>query len=388
MEIGHDVKRLVFLVSEDWYFCSHRLPLALAAKEAGYAVTVITRVSEHGERMRNAGLNVVDFSMSRSGTNPLRELRTAIRLCRLYRRLAPDIVHHVALKPIVLGSIAAWMARVPRVVNAVAGLGYSFNGEDLHVRVLRPILRRLLRLLLGRPGTSVIVQTPYDAQALREMGLPDHQLTLMRGAGVDLCEVAMQPEPTGVPLVMLAARMLWDKGVGNFVDAARIIRSRGVDARFVLVGRRDDGNPRAISLEQLQAWQADGAVEWWGHSNDMASTLARCHVVCLPSFHEGIPKILLEACAAGRPIVASDIAGCREVVRSGVNGILVPVRDSELLAQAMQNLIEDPNLRTRLGIAGRRIAEQEFSMDQVIAETLSLYVHLDLDALRQTEARV
>lgn len=367
------MKRLVFLVSEDWYFCSHRMPLALAAKAAGYAVTVVTRVSEHGERMRNAGLNVVDFSMSRSGTNPLQELRTVMRLRRLYGQLQPDIVHHVALKPVVLGSIAAWMAKVPRIVNAVAGLGYSFNGEDLNVRVLRPVLRALLRWLLGRPGTSVIVQTPYDAQALREIGLPDRQLVLMRGAGVDLREVAMQPESTGAPVVMLAARMLWDKGVGDFVQAARLLRARGVDARFVLVGRRDAGNPRAISLEQLEQWQAEGSVEWWGHCNDMAATLAQCHVFCLPSFHEGIPKVLLEACAAGRPIVASDIAGCREVVRPGVNGVLVPVQQPQQLADALESLIIDPTSRKRLGGAGRRIAEEQFSMDAVIAMTLALY---------------
>jgi len=366
---------LAFVVSEDWYFCSHRLPLAVAALAAGYRVSVITRVGEHGELMRRAGLNVVPFLMSRSGINPIHELRTVDELRRLYLNLKPDIVHHVALKPVVLGSIAARLAKVPRVINAVAGLGYLSISSGFRARALRHLLRVLLRFLLRYPGTTVIVQNEFDAQAMRDLGLADSKLSVIRGAGVDLAWQSVHAEAEGTPVVMLAARLLWDKGVGDFVEAARILNARGVVARFVLVGRPDAGNPRAVPVKQLEQWRSEGPVEWWGHSADMNATLARCHVFCLPTFYgEGIPKVLLEAAAAGRPIVASDIPGCREVVRPDVNGLLVPQRNPQRLAEALQALIEDPARRRRLGVAGRRIAEEEFSVEKVIAATLALYV--------------
>ena len=367
-------RRLAFLVSEDWYFCTHRLALALAAVERGYEVTVITRVNEHGDRMRRAGLSVIPMEMSRSGMHPLRELATVRGILQIYRELRPDVVHHVALKPVVLGSLAARLAGVPRVVNAIAGFGYVFASREPKAALLRPVLRTVLPVLLDRPGVTTIVQNVEDEATLSRLGIAPARCRLIRGAGVDLRAVTPVQERSGLPVVMLAARMLWDKGVGEFVEAARLLRARGCDARYVLVGRPDPGNPKSVPESQLARWHDEGVVEWWGYSRDINETLASCHVFCLPTFYgEGIPKILLEAAAAGRAIIASDIAGCREVIRNNVNGVLVKPRDSGALAEAVYTLLGNPSLRQRLGQSARRAVEQAFSLEHVIDATMAVY---------------
>lgn len=363
---GH---RLLFFVSEDWYFVSHRLPLAVAAKNAGYAVTVLTRVRAHGETIRAAGLDLVPFELDRSGMNPLRELGTLLRLIAAYRRLAPTLVHQVAMKPVLYGSLAALFAGRPRVVNALAGMGWLFTGAARGG--VRAWVARALGALLGRG--MAIVQNPDDAALLGALGVPEGRIRRIPGAGVDLDRFRPCPEPPGPVTVVLPARLLWDKGVGEFVAAARLLRDRGVAARFVLAGRPDPANPASVSPKDVQAWVDEGVVEALGWVDDMAALWAQSHIACLPSYREGMPKALLEAAACGRPIVTTDAIGCREVVRDGVEGLLVPVRDVGRLADALQRLIEDPALRVRLGAAARARAEGEFGLDAVIRATLAVY---------------
>lgn len=367
-------RRLTFVVSEDWYFCTHRLPLALAAVRHGYQVTVITRVGEHGERMRRSGLNVVPMEISRSGMHPLKEMGTIRRLADIYREVKPDVVHHVALKPVVLGTIAARLAGVPQVVNAIAGFGYVFASGEAKATLLRPVLRTVLRILLNRPAVTTIVQNTEDEAALSRLGISVARRRLIRGAGVDLQAISPTPEKPGPPVVMLAARMIWDKGVGEFVEAACLLRKRIDDARFVLVGRPDPGNPKSVPESQLKRWQEEGVVEWWGYSQNINETLASCHIFCVPTFYgEGIPKILLEAAAAGRAIIASDIAGCREVIQHEVNGVLIPPRCPPALAGAIERLLEDASLRRKFGERARHTVEQAFSQEEVIRSTLGVY---------------
>ena len=365
--------KLLFLVTEDWYFVSHRLPLAVAAREAGYEVAVATRIREKAEAIESAGIRVIPFEMDRRSMNPLRELPTLFRLWRLYRRERPDIVHLVALKPVLLGGLVARLAGVGGVVAAVAGLGFLFSGEGRAPLVAR-LLTWLLPYLIGEG--RVIAQNPEDAAMLDRCGIPATHIRLIRGAGVDTAWSIPLPEHHDTPLVVLPARLLRDKGVAEFVAAARLLRQRGVQARFALVGAPDPANPACVSEAELRAWAAEGAVEYWGHREDMREVYAACQVVCLPSYREGLPKSLLEAAAAGRPIVTTDVPGCREVVRHEDNGLLVPARDVAALADALARLIADPALRARMGQRGRERAVAEFSNERVIGETLEVYREL------------
>ena len=366
--------RLLFLVTEDWYFCSHRLPLAQAAIEAGYDVVVVTRVREHAEAIRSAGIQLIPFEISRHGINPVTELLALIRLARIYLRQRPQIVHHVALKPIVLGSMAARLAGVPYKVNAVTGLGYVFTSKQTKARLLRPLMKRMLKFCMTQPGSHAIFQNPEDQDDVLKMGMGNISSTLVRGAGVDPVTFRERAESAGVPVVVLAARMLRDKGVADFVDAIKILKKRGIQFRAVLAGKPDDGSPDSIPERQLLEWHDSGVVEWWGHVTDMPGILAASHIVCLPSTdREGIPKVLLEAAASGRPIVTSDIPGCREIVRHEVNGLLVPPRNAPALADALMRLIEAPALRKEFGHAGRKLVEAGFSLQRVHSAILNVY---------------
>lgn len=365
--------KLLFLVTEDWYFVSHRLPLARAARAAGYEVTVVTRLSRHGALLEAAGLRVIPFAMARRGMGPLRLAREVFGLQRLYRREKPDIVHHVALKPIVVGGIAARLAGVKASVSAFAGMGFLFAAEG-RLPLARALLERWLPWLVGRG--AAIVQNAEDAALLRRLGIPPQRLHWVAGAGVDVEQFSPQALPQGEAVVMLPARLLWDKGVGEFVAAARSLRRQRSDARFVLVGDPDPDNPASVSEADLAQWVREGVVEWWGRSDDMAATLGRAHVVCLPSYREGLPKVLLEAMACGRACVTTDTPGCRDAVRHGDNGLLVPPRDAQALAGAIARLLDDPLERTRMGARGRERAVAEFSQERVIEATLRIYREL------------
>ena len=366
--------KLLFVVTEDWYFVSHRLPLAVAARKAGFDVAVATRVGGHGEMIQAAGIRLVPFGLSRHRGNPLREVAA---LVRLYRHERSAIVHHVALKPVIYGALAARLAGVPHVVNAVAGLGWLFTSRGLVARTLRPVICKLLSWLLGAPHSRTIVQNPDDFGLLIKMGVPENRLRLIRGSGVDteifIPVLESPPEPV---TVLFSARMLWDKGVGEFVEAARLLTQAGVKARFVLVGDPDPGNPASVSEATLRTWHGQNGVEWWGRRDNMPEVFRVAHIVCLPSYREGLPKVLLEAAACGLPIVTTDAPGCREIVRDGDNGFLAPVRDAPALAVALRSLIDNVALRTEMGRRARAIVLAEFSQERVIAETLAVYQEL------------
>ncbi|MCA1925495.1 MAG: glycosyltransferase family 4 protein [Thiobacillus sp.] len=362
--------KLLFVVTEDWYFVSHRLPLAVAARRAGFDVAVATREGRHGEVIRSAGIRLIPFALSRRGGNPLAEV---IALWRLYRHEKPDLVHHVALKPVMYGALAAWLAGVPAQVNAVAGLGWLFTSSSGVLRLARPALRWMLGRLLDRPHSLTIVQNPQDQSLLERAGVSASRLRLIRGAGVDLQIFRPVIPPGGAVCIVLVARMLWDKGVGEFVEAARLLTGAGVNARFVLVGDPDPANPASVPESTLRRWHGQHGVEWWGRREDMPAVLQAAHIACLPSYREGLPKSLLEAAACGLPIVTTDAPGCREVVREGVNGLLVPVRDAAALAAALKKLIDDVGLRRSMGEQSRLRAETEFGLETVIAQTLAVY---------------
>lgn len=365
-------RRVTFFVTVDWYFCHHYLALACAVRDAGYRVSVITGVDAHAGRIRSEGLELIPFEISRKGMNPFTELRTVLRLIRVLRVQRPDLLHNIAQKPVLYGSLAARFSAVPAVVNAVAGMGYLFTSSDLKARLVRGLVGGAYRALLSASGVRVLVQNLDDrAQVSALTGV---EPTLIPGSGVDVGRFVPRAERPGPVTVLLASRMLWDKGIGELVEAARILKSRGNDARFVLVGKPDPGNPRSVTEAELRAWQDEGCVEWWGFRSDMPQVLAQAHIACLPSYYrEGLPKFLIESAAAGLPLVTTDATGCREAVDEGVNGFLVPPRDPRALAAVLGRLIDDPALCSRLGERSREIAEQRFASDLIHARVLSVY---------------
>ena len=369
-------RRLAFVVTEDWYFWSHRLALAKAAMDAGFEVTVVTRPAKHAERIRAAGLKLEDWSISRSQIGPWNEARAVLRLARIFRRIRPHIVHNVAIKPVVYGSAAAHLcgASKPAVVNALAGLGFVFASRSAKARLLRPALRCLLRVLLRRNGVYTICQNPEDMAALHGFGVAPGTMRLVRGAGVDLAAFRPSAEPAGPIVATMVSRMLRNKGAVELVEAGRILRARGAAVRIQLVGPPDPGNPASLRSEELEAWTREGLVEWLGPREDIAAIWASSHIAVLPStYGEGLPKSLLEAAACARPIVATDIPGCREIARHEDTGLLVRPGDPRALADAIERLSADTDLRERLGLRARALVEEEFSDQLINQQVLSLY---------------
>jgi glycosyltransferase involved in cell wall biosynthesis len=369
---------LIFFVSEDWYFCSHRLDLAISALKSGYEVEVITRVNFHGDTIRGKSLSLYPIDFHRSGKNPLKESLFLLRLYQHFRRRKPDIVHNVALKPVLYGTIAARLANNPAIVNALGGMGSLFISRSWKARAVRPALLKILRFLLQRKSSKLILQNQDDVDLfVHHAGLDPLKVALIKGAGVNVSEFINLPETKSKPTVVLASRMLWDKGVGEFVEAAQMLRKNGINANFFLAGDPDPENPSSISRTQLEQWNSEGYVQWIGRMDNMSNFLSSVHIVCLPTYYgEGVPKILIEAASCGRAIVTTDWPGCRDIVRDNENGLLVPIKDPIALAHAIQKLIDDPELRHRMGKRGREIVEKEFSQEQVIRETLAVYEEL------------
>ena len=368
--------RLLFLVNIPRFFMSHRLALALAARDAGHEVHVAT--SDHDRenvaRIRATGLTWHGLPLHQHGTNPMLELGALGSILGLYRELRPDLVHHVTVKALLYGNLAARLSGVPAVVNTVSGLGYVFSSRDRRSRLLRGAVSQGYRLLLRHPNACTIFQNPDDRQHFVQRGLVRAgQTRVIRGSGVDVRLFSPQPEPGGIPRVLFVGRLLWQKGLAEFVEAARRLRQEGVIGRLAIAGYGEPGNPDNVPETTLAAWQEDGLVDWLGQRDDMPQVYAGAALVCLPSWREGVPRALIEAAACGRALVASDVPGCREIVEHGVNGLLVPPRDAASLADALRRLLEDTALRRRMGAAGRELAVQEFSLERVNAETLALY---------------
>ncbi|WAW09111.1 glycosyltransferase family 4 protein [Oxalobacter vibrioformis] len=373
----HFKPKLLYLLTEDSFFCSHFMERALAARAAGYDVVVAARENTQGERIRAAGLCFIAIPFNRSGMNPLRELGVLLKIWKLYRQERPAIVHQVSAKPILYGSLAARLSGVPAVVNAPVGMGYIFSSSDFRARILRPWLRLAYRFFTNPEPSKVIFENPDDLSSfVNWKAVRPADTVLIKGAGVNLDHFQPMEKPEAIPVVVLTARMLRDKGVDEFVSAAHRLYDESVKARFVLVGAPDPVNPTSITIEMLNAWNGRKNVEWWGWREDVAAVLQDAHIVCLPSYREGLPKSLIEAAACGLPIVTTDTTGCREVVDDGKNGFLVPVRDVASLANALKKLILDSGMRQRMGAYSRKKAEAEFSSGQVIRETLAVYSQL------------
>ena len=367
-------RHLVYVITEDWFFASHFLDRAIAAVEAGYKVTVVTRCRDAAREFKIHGLFTENIELSRRGLNPITELATILRLRSTLKRLKPDIVHNIALKPVVLGSLAAQLAGVRNIVNAPVGMGYVFTSQESKARVLRPIVKVLIRYVLGRRNRHVIIENHDDFENLVSGGFANHDsIALIKGAGVDVRKFAHRPELAEPVKVIMVSRLLRDKGVHEFIDAAKTVRSKNNNVQFLLVGDIDDGNPTSINSAAIADLANSKDVTWLGARTDIAKLLAESHIACLPSYREGLPKSLIEAASVGRPIVTTDVPGCREVVTHMINGLLVKPRDAQALASAIEKLADDPKLRKSMGEENRRKAEAQYANEIIINQTQSVY---------------
>lgn len=370
-------RRLLFVVNNPAFFLSHRLPLAQAAQTSGFDVHVATMDGPSVPLIGEHGFVHHVIPLSRSGKNPLQEMRSIHALWRLCRQIRPDILHAVTIKPVLYAGIAARLARVPAYVAAISGLGYLFTRRQAGADVLKWVVTRLYRLALGHPNSRVIFQNHADQKVLQDAGVVrPAQSVLIRGSGVDLAVFRYVPEPSEPVVALCVARLLQDKGILEFVEAARMTQRAGSDIRWVLVGSPDPGNPVSIAETTVRAWHVDGVIEWLGERTDIAALYQQAHIAVLPSYREGLPKSLIEAAASGRAIVTSDVPGCRDAIDPGKSGLLVPPRDAVALAAAVQDLAADASRRHAMGLAGRELAERDFDIHKIVQKHLDVYASL------------
>ena len=365
------------MVNTPEFFLSHRLPLAVAAQKAGYEVHIATADSPDLQDIQLQGFTHHIVPFTRSGQNPLSELAVLLCLVKLFRRVKPALVHLITIKPVLYGGIAARLAGIKSVVSAVSGLGTVFLADSYVARIRRGLVTHLYRAAFKQKRLAVIFQNPDDRDAFLGLkALKLEQVRIIRGSGVSLVDYPCVPEPEGKTVVVMAARLLKDKGVFEFVEAAQLLQGRGLSVEMRLIGSPDPGNPTSVTRQELDQWAAEGQVELLGYRNDIAAQYAAANIVCLPSYREGLPKSLVEAAACGRAVVTTDVPGCRDAITPEVTGLLVPVKDAVGLANAIQVLIEDPELRKKMGRAGTSLAEEAFAIEKIVEQHMDIYQEL------------
>ena len=367
-------KKIIYLISEDWFFKSHFMDRAKAAKDAGFTVYILSNM-EKCNVVDDGEFNYIDIKIKRSGANIICILSEIFRVFMWYSRIKADVVHHVGLKLIIIGSFASLLVRSGTVVNAPVGMGFIFSSNSLKARLLRPFVWLTLRFALAGSDKVTVVENTDDLRALSSHGVVrPSQIELIEGAGIDLNKFPyVKRQDTNIPIIMLASRMLKEKGVREFVSAAAHLRKSKRAARFVLVGAPDPQNLGTIKAQELNEWDRQGIIEWWGHSNNIYDSLSSADIFCLPSYREGLPKVLLEASASGCAIITTDVPGCREVVQHMRTGILVKPRDYASLAHAIEQLVDDYPLRVSLAREARSQVEVKFSNEIIIKKTMKIY---------------
>jgi glycosyltransferase involved in cell wall biosynthesis len=366
--------KVLFIANTDWYLFNFRLALANFLRAKGFEVVMVSPPGKFVPEIQKAGYRWIEWAVGRRTMLPTNEVKAIQKLTDILKTEEPVLVHHFTIKPVLYGSLAARIAHIPAVVNSVTGLGYIFLTGGLTGRFLRFLVLPMYRIAFAHPNLQVIFENGNDQNTFIRFGLIKSQDTyIIHGVGVDTEWFFPIPEPAAnPPLIVFPARMLLDKGLGTLIDAARILKQKQ-DVRIILVGEPDPGNPATVSKDMLKDWEKEGLVEWWGFQREMCKIYQNAHIITLPSFGEGLPTVLIEAAACGRPIVTTDVSGCRDVVKDGINGLLVPPNDPASLADALETLILNPTLRKQMGEEGRRIVLEEFTNERVNEETLKVY---------------
>lgn len=367
--------KIILAVNTLGSFISHRRGLYLKLRESHYVQVLLPTSEDHNAAQKEITPNeLLGFPMSRKGMNPLAELRTIFALYRLYKAQKPDLVHHFTIKPVIYGTIAARLAGVPKVVNSITGLGFVFTSTSVKAKVLGILVKNLYRFCFSSPKVQVIFQNLDDKDFFVANGIIDKTSGhLVEGSGVDVNKFTPTENLNKHPRILLASRLLIEKGIFEFMDAVQSLKSKGLNFEAVIAGDIDPANPGSISETQLRSWQQSGTVTFLGFQKDMVTLLKNTDIACLPSYREGLPMSLLEAMAAGKPLVTTDAPGCRATVRNGRNGFLVPTKSSAPLAEALEKLIADPTLRKKMGIESRALAIELFSKEKITAEIMKVY---------------
>jgi len=373
------MKTLLMVANVDWFFISHRLCIAQEASKLGWKVIVAAEDTGRGNEIEIDGIKFIDFKFSRSGTNPLDELKTLIQFRKLYKKISPDVVHHITLKPVIYGSVIAKVLKIKGVVNAISGLGYNFTGD--RQSLVQKIMLRLMRFGFNRKNLSIIFQNDDDEAELKKLGVIyfNNSIIKIKGSGVNLDEFSFSKMPSFERVkILLPIRMLWDKGVKELKGASDILKEKyNEKAQFILSGLADEENKAGVPASYLNEWQDGQYVIWIGYQKNMVEVYKNSHIVILPSYREGMPKTLIEACSIGRAIVTTDAIGCRECVDEGENGFKVPVYSINELAEALEKLILNPELIRKMGENSRIKAEKEFNVKAVISTHLKIYNDLN-----------
>lgn len=377
------MKNVLFVVNDMPFFISHRLPLALSLKELGLSVHVATPVCENLNILKNKYLSDISYHeivLSRGSSNPIKELLTIISLFRLYKKVNPDLVHLVTVKPVLYGSILAKIMKIPSVVLAISGLGAVFIKSSFKMRIVSNLVAFLYRFAFSHNKMRVIFQNNDDLKTLSQLAeLSQSKVALVSGSGVDLEKYSYVEEPNEECIkVAMVSRLLKDKGVLEYVEAARILKNKNININFLLVGDIDRDNPASITNEQIAVWRNEGIVEILGYSTEVHTLFASTNMVVLPSYREGSPKVLAEAAACGRAVVTTDVPGCRDTIIANKTGLLVPVKNAKALAEAIELLAKDSSLRKNMGKEGRKLAENEFNVKKIVADHIKIYESLDL----------
>lgn len=369
-------KHALIVVAEDWSFLSHRIPLARALKKAGYDVSIACRVQKHGEQIKEEGFNLIALNLARESISPTSALKTVRDLRQLYQKQTPDVIIHSSLFLALLGSLAGLIGSHRRIVNLITGLGFIFIANTPKARLVRLAVTLFFRLFSTIKSIHVVVQNSDDQALFEKLGFRSQQtLHVIRGSGVDEKHFNPADLEPDTPQVTFVGRILWAKGVAELVEAARLLKARNKLPKIVLVGDPDPGNPQSATQEDLKKWADEGLVECWGRRSDIADIYQKSSIAILPSWREGLPKSLLEAAACGLPMIATDVPGCRELVKEGENGLLVPLQDPKAIAEAIEKLIDNPKLREKFGRAARKMVEDELNEQAIAAQTVSV-VHL------------
>ncbi len=369
--------KIIYIVNVDWFFISHRLPIALEALKQGHDVHVFAQDTGKMQYLQSLGLKIHPINLERGSINPVQTLKLLFDLKNKLKKIQPNVVHLVTIKPVLIGGLASILAKVPSIVYAISGLGFIFTNTMLKAKILRLGIIPLYRLALSAKNKIVIVQNLDDLRILRQyVSIPESQTVLIPGSGVDLKQFDFQPLPLTNKIVLMACRLLADKGVYEFQKSAQLLKEKYPEVRFVLVGGIDPDNPASLTEQELNDWVGKGDLEWWGHQINMAEILSQATIVVLPSYREGMPKVLLEAQALGRPIVTTDVPGCREAIEDGKTGFLVQVKDEQSLADAIEKLINNDELCLEFSHNARVLAEQKFDIKQVVNTHIYIYEKL------------
>lgn len=367
-------QRILFVITEDWALISHRLHLVKAAIEAGYEVALAAKVSKYRKTLENKGIKIFEWNLSRGSLNPLKEINAIFSLVKILSIFKPNIIHAVAQKPVIYSGLARKIYNKASFVGTLGGVGFVFTSQSLKAKLLKPIVIFLLKYVLSGNKIRLILQNQENIVTIKKLGIIDSKnIQLVRGAGVEIEKFLPSQIPENIPTVILPGRLLWDKGVAEFIRIAKRIKARNIKSRFVLVGNNDPENPECVPQAKIDKWVSSGIVEHWGRCDNMETIYQKISIVCLPSYNEGLPKVLLEAASCSRPAVAFNVPGCREVIENKVNGFLVEFGNENELEKVLIKLINNKKLCDQMGKNGRNIVEREFSSKIINTQTFNIW---------------